>query len=194
MSDKPSGFFSRWQQRRQQVAEEEQVEKVEQQEVLPSKTAEVEASPAIVDEDQQQLDIEALPDPDSIEIGGSFAAFMGKQVDPLTKKAALRALWKQPHFNELDGLVEYGLDYSNQPKLTAEASAELVKKVFRKFVEKDEQTSSEAQKSPALADSTPMVEADQVAQEVDESRQTSEKNLITTDACHAEQSEADGNS
>ena len=82
-----------------------------------------------------------LPDPEQIEVGGSFARFMANNVDPAAKTAALRALWKQPHFNEIDGLLEYALDYSNQPKLSPEVSAELAKKIFRHIVKEEPEES-----------------------------------------------------
>ena len=95
-------------------------------------------------DDERLLMAEDLPDPEQIELGGSFAAFMANNVDPTAKKAALRALWKQPHFNEVCSMAEYALDYSNQPQLSAADSAELVKKVFRKFIEREEQAQQEA--------------------------------------------------
>ena len=146
---KSNGFFSRWSQRREQVAAEEAAlanqttaEKIA--ESTPTTTVDTAiVEPAAIppnaqdalprpDEDPNRiLTAEDLPNPEEIEIGGSFAKFMGANVDPAAKTAALRALWKQPHFNEIDGLLEYALDYSNQPKLTPEVSAELAQKVFR---------------------------------------------------------------
>ncbi|ASK70914.1 hypothetical protein CF168_19695 [Shewanella bicestrii] len=152
---KANGFFSRWSQRREQVAAEEaalaaQTTAENLAEVKPESTAEPAATtsepqdaPPKTDEDPNRLlTAEELPNPEEIEIGGSFAKFMGANVDPAAKTAALRALWKQPHFNEIDGLLEYALDYSNQPKLTPEVSAELAQKVFR-FITKENEESDE---------------------------------------------------
>ncbi|MGI2260982.1 DUF3306 domain-containing protein [Shewanella sp. GXUN23E] len=146
MSDKPSGLFSRWQQRREQVAQE--AEKALQEAPVAESSAETEQPLSVAGEpqdDERLLTAEDLPDPDQIEEGGSFAAFMAKNVDPTAKKAALRALWKQPHFNEVCGMAEYALDYSNQPLLSASDSAELVKKVFRKVIEREEQEAAQAE-------------------------------------------------
>lgn len=152
---KANGFFSRWSQRREQVAAEEaalaaQTTAENLAEVKPDTTAEPAATTSEpqdalpkTDEDPNRiLTAEELPNPEEIEIGGSFAKFMGANVDPAAKTAALRALWKQPHFNEIDGLLEYALDYSNQPKLTPEVSAELAQKVFR-FITKENEESDE---------------------------------------------------
>ena len=156
-----SGFLSRWNLRKQQVeaegeaevaAAEEAAQKLaEEQALAAQEQAESEqlaenALQQSTDETRVEADpdkiltAEDLPDPEKIEVGGSFASFMGANVDPATKSAALKALWKQPHYNEIDGLLEYALDYSNQPLLTPDVSAEIAKKVFRHMVkDKDEE-------------------------------------------------------
>ncbi|MFV0595493.1 DUF3306 domain-containing protein [Shewanella sp.] len=152
---KANGFFSRWSQRREQVAAEEAALAAQTTAEKPAEvnldtpvesaapTPELQDSVTQADEDPNRiLTAEELPNPEEIEIGGSFAKFMGANVDPAAKTAALRALWKQPHFNEIDGLLEYALDYSNQPKLTPEVSAELAQKVFR-FITKESEESDE---------------------------------------------------
>lgn len=151
MSDKPSGFFSRWNQRRQEVEDErlaDEVDSVEQESAVEQTeaTSQQELGQTDVSQDESQvLTAEDLPDPDKIEVGGSFASFMGANVDPVAKAAALKALWKQPQYNEIDGLLEYALDYSNQPKLSAEQSAEIAKKVFRHVTKKEEEPEAEEQ-------------------------------------------------
>ncbi|AEG09573.1 hypothetical protein Sbal183_4044 [Shewanella baltica OS183] len=155
-TQKTAGLLSRWNQRREQVAAEQARET--QEEAAPQAPIATEATVAVeplqptepatesnnaeCDDANRMLTAADLPNPDEIEIGGSFASFMGANVDPAAKSAALRALWKQPHFNEIDGLLEYALDYSNQPKLSAEVSAELAQKVFR-YITKDSETPDE---------------------------------------------------
>ncbi|MGL5906428.1 MAG: DUF3306 domain-containing protein [Shewanella sp.] len=154
---KTSGFFSRWTQRRERVAAQETLEAEQTLEVQqtqpmaePDLSAAAPTSPSadtkvITEEEPQRILTAAdLPNPEEIEIGGSFASFMGANVDPAAKTAALRALWKQPHFNEIDGLLEYALDYSNQPKLSPEVSAELAKKVFRFMTDDQEEQTDES--------------------------------------------------
>lgn len=142
MSDKPSGLLARWSLRRQQVQQEEEAEQMAQHSPEQA-TATIEpaneTSPVESSDDNKILMAADLPDPESIEVGGSFASFMANNVDPNAKAAALRALWKQPHYSEIDGLLEYALDYTNQPKLSPEVSAELAKKVFRHLNKDDEQ-------------------------------------------------------
>ena len=150
-----SGFLSRWNLRRQKVEDEKLADEIElvadqaepvqdlaeqdQAQVTTESSSELQAEPV---EEGKLLTADELPDPDKIEIGGSFASFMSANVDPSARSAALRALWKQPQYSEIDGLLEYALDYSNQPKLTPEHSAEIAKKVFR-YVTKDEDKEAE---------------------------------------------------
>lgn len=150
-----SGLLSRWNLRRQKVEQEAEADieipvtveaQVETEDAAITATPSAESSSGeVVESDEAQLlTAEDLPDPEKIEVGGSFASFMGANVDPAAKSAALKALWKQPHYSEIDGLLEYALDYSNQPKLSAEVSAELAKKVFRHVVkEKDDEEENE---------------------------------------------------
>lgn len=158
MSDKPSGLLARWNLRRQQVQAEEEAEAVapstaEENETL-SQEPTLDSTEQAIEGGEKLLTAEDLPDPEKIEVGGSFASFMADNVDPNAKTAALRALWKQPHYNEIDGLLEYALDYSNQPKLSADVSAELAKKVFRHVIkDKDEQEEVTAEEMTAEIES-----------------------------------------
>ncbi|MGI2001313.1 DUF3306 domain-containing protein [Shewanella frigidimarina] len=141
MSDKAEGLLNRWEIRRQRVAEEAQQEELlqlaqEKPDDYNILTAESPQDVSEIDADEV-VEPEALPDPNTIEVGGSFARFMAKSVDPTTKAAALRALWKQPQYGHIDGLLEYALDYTNQPLLSADVSAELASKVFRYVIEKE---------------------------------------------------------
>lgn len=128
------GLLSRWQQRKEKVEQE-------QQELDKALLVDSESSGDIDDESAEQpvlLTADELPDPEQIEIGGSFAGFMADNIDPAAKIAALRTLWKQPQYNEIDGLLEYALDYTDQAKLTVEHSAEITKKIFKHMTNSDD--------------------------------------------------------
>ena len=166
-----SGLLSRWNLRRQKVEQEAELETaevvetpLESEETTTATTVEAESTgvEAVEPDEAQLLTAEDLPDPEKIEVGGSFASVMGANVDPAAKSAALKALWKQPHYSEIDGLLEYALDYSNQPKLSADVSAELAKKVFRHVVkEKDDE---EEQEDTLALESDEMTSTEEVVQ------------------------------
>lgn len=138
MTQESNDFFTRWQQRIKSVEEEENTfSSLSSQQVSNKPIIKITDNETVTNEKNEEklLTLDDLPDPSAISIGGSFAQFMAKNVDPIAKKMALRSLWKQPHFNEIDGLLEYGLDYSNQPTLSDSESAHLMKKVFRYVVD-----------------------------------------------------------
>lgn len=55
---------------------------------------------------------EPLPSVESLTPASDFAPFMQSSVDPDVKTAALKQLFKDPHFNVMDGLDTYIEDYS----------------------------------------------------------------------------------
>ncbi|QDE29540.1 DUF3306 domain-containing protein [Shewanella polaris] len=178
MNDKSEGLLNRWELRRQRVAEEAEQEALLQQaqahaDEISTPTTESTQDVSTIDlKSDEALESEPLPDPSTIEVGGSFARFMAKSVDPTTKAAALRALWKQPQYGHIDGLIEYALDYTNQPLLSADVSAELASKVFRYVVEKElPEPELEADLAPTDLSSTELAQAEideQTDLEVDE--------------------------
>jgi len=55
-----------------------------------------------------------LPDPDTLEAGGDFRAFMDKAVPERLRRRALRRLWRSnPALANLDGMVDYGEDFTD---------------------------------------------------------------------------------
>ena len=174
------GLLSRWELRRQRVAAEAEQQALDTQaneslELVSEATEPAELDDVLPDVSPEE---EPLPDPSTIEVGGSFARFMAKNVDPTAKAAALRALWKQPQYGHIDGLLEYALDYSNQPILSADVSAELASKVFRYVVEKTETAEDEL-----LADSEAEMASDEaVATQISSETESTEvdESLVIT--------------
>ena len=55
-----------------------------------------------------------LPDPDTLQPGDDFRAFMAKAVPDRLRRRALRRLWQSnPALANLDGLVDYGEDFTD---------------------------------------------------------------------------------
>jgi hypothetical protein len=64
-------------------------------------------------EPEPALDLEALPDIESLTYESDFTVFMRKEVPAELRKRALQRLWRSdPVLANLDGLVEYGEDYT----------------------------------------------------------------------------------
>ena len=97
------GFLDRWS-RRKRVGDEEALAEAQPQAEPPAEELSEEEWLAKLD----------LPDPDTLKEGDDFAAFMRTGVPEFLKKRALRKLWlTNPALANLDGLLEYGEDYTD---------------------------------------------------------------------------------
>jgi hypothetical protein len=72
---------------------------------------------------------EPLPPVDSLTFDSDFAAFMQPKVDEGTKRAALKKLFSNEHFNVMDGLDIYVGDYT-QPDPMPEGMLDKLAKVY----------------------------------------------------------------
>ena len=73
--------------------------------------------------------VEPLPPVDSLTFDSDFAAFMQPKVDEGTKRAALKKLFSNEHFNVMDGLDIYVGDYT-QPDPMPEGMLDKLAKVY----------------------------------------------------------------
>lgn len=68
--------------------------------------------------------VETLPSLDELTPDSNFTGFMDKRVPDFLRRQALRKLWlSDPAFSLIDGMHEYGEDYSMMVQLAAGASA-----------------------------------------------------------------------
>ena len=66
------------------------------------------------DDKPSDIDLDALPDIDSMDANSDFSVFMQDGIPEALRTRALRKLWQtDPVFNVVDGLVEYGEDFSD---------------------------------------------------------------------------------
>lgn len=106
--EKTGGDF--WSRRKAAVREAEAKETGEAQ------AEAVAAGQAAIEEktDEEILEQLGLPDPDSMKEGDDFSAFLAAAVPQRLRRRALRRLWAvNPALANLDGLIEYGEDYTD---------------------------------------------------------------------------------
>jgi hypothetical protein len=74
-----------------------------------------------------------LPPVDELTLDSDFRGFFHSKVDEDVKRAALKKLFSDPHFNVMDGLDTYIDDYSKSDPLPAEMLAQMksAQKIFR---------------------------------------------------------------
>lgn len=103
MSDEKS-FLARWSERKR--AED-----------IPTPAPAVAPAPAPEPDTRPDEDILAeagLPDPATLGPGDDFTGFMAREIPAHLRRRALRTLWaSNPALANLDGLVEYGEDYTD---------------------------------------------------------------------------------
>ncbi|AVA36802.1 DUF3306 domain-containing protein [Cupriavidus metallidurans] len=127
MSDGDSSFLSRWSRRKAAVREgkpvpEEQVqEQVQPPAVLPSSTAtSPDVAAAVPTPAASAVPMPTLADVAVLRPGDNIARFVAQGVDESVKRAALKTLFADPHFNVMDGLDTYIDDYSKPDPIPPE--------------------------------------------------------------------------
>jgi len=119
MSD--SSFLTRWSRRKTAMREGHAVPDEPEVPVAP---AQPEASPpAVPQEPVAAAERPSLPDMADVALlkpGDSIARFIARGVDENVKRAALKTLFADPHFNVMDGLDTYIDDYGKPDPIPAE--------------------------------------------------------------------------
>jgi hypothetical protein len=93
-TETPEEFLSRWSRRKQQAREQ------------PAEQKPVAVTPAT------QAQPPVLPPVEGLNMDSDFRGFLHPKVDESLRRAALKKLFREPHFNVMDGLDTYIDDYS----------------------------------------------------------------------------------
>ncbi|MCG6904492.1 MAG: DUF3306 domain-containing protein [Rhodobacter sp.] len=130
MSRDDSTMFDRWSERKRAAAAEQ-----------AEQPAPVDAAPVVADPAQTEEEILeqlGLPDPDTLGEGDDFTAYLKTGIPEFLRKRALRRLWRtNPVLANVDGLVEYGEDYTDAAMVPAVVSTlyQVGKGMLRKVAE-----------------------------------------------------------
>lgn len=144
-------FLSRWSKRKLQARKGESV---------PAEPASPPPSPAPVAMPPAEAEAEEpLPPVESLTPESDFTPFMKPEVDGSVRNQALKALFRDPQFNVMDGLDVYIDDYS-KPDPLPEGWLERMNQVAR-LVVCDPDPAEEPPKAPAEA--APAAEAPEAA-------------------------------
>jgi hypothetical protein len=156
--DPTEGFLSRWSRRKAKARSEPAAAPPAATE---SSGPAAKTAPASLQEVPEQdasspVDPKDLPDIASLDASSDFQVFMRPGVPPHLRTLALRKLWQSdPIFSKLDGLVEYGEDYSiaSWPK----GAIKTAYRIGRGFVNELETLETKAEPGPLepISDPTP---------------------------------------
>ena len=152
--NKPADFWSR---RREAVAQEATAEQVADEQIALAELSEAEIL--------QELD---LPDPDTLQPGDDFSAFMAKAVPEAIRRRALRTLWRSnPVLANVDMLVDYGEDFTDSATVMANMQTAYqvgkgmlkhIEEMARQAVEPDEDDTEEETDEVMMAEAEPVDE------------------------------------
>lgn len=123
MSDRgeKGGLLSRWERRKAAVA----AEQARERDISPAgqdapQLATEPHAPAEVETDEAVLERLGLPAPETLRPDDDFAAFLQAPLSAALRRRALRQLWRmKPALANLDGLLDYGEDFTSEGKLGA---------------------------------------------------------------------------
>jgi hypothetical protein len=143
------GFASRWSQRKR-AAEAGLTDDLAPAPGTDGKTQVAETAPDQRSDDEVLAEL-GLPDPDTLNEGDDFGAFMSKAVPQRLRSRALRRLWlSNPAYAEIDMLVEYGGDFTDAATVVENLqTAYTVGRGFAdKFLKPDDDMAEEPVDSP----------------------------------------------
>lgn len=118
-----------------------------------------------------------LPDPETLEAGSDFSAFMAPGVSGPLRRQALKRLWATGNYNVRDGLDDYDADYN---KLLKPMTSELASKL-RRWTNKVEEA---VDNSLAEAESKPPAEKESLTPDAESGsseKDSSEKDIALDD-------------
>ena len=141
------GFLDRW----SRLKEAGDPPETAAPELAPPADAPLVEAPEVDERTDEEILAElGLPDPDDLTLGDDFTGFMSKAVPDRLRRRALRQLWRaNPVLANLDGLVEYGEDYTDSA-MVIENLQTLYQVGKGMFVEPEEP--EEAEENDAVAD------------------------------------------
>lgn len=106
-------FLQRWARRKADVAGADPAD--EEPVIETASPAGAAPAPAAPDSDAEEpeIDLAALPDVESLDESSDFSVFMQNGIPEELRTRALQRLWRlDPSFGHIDGLLEYGEDFT----------------------------------------------------------------------------------
>jgi len=112
MSDSDASFLSRWSRRKTAVREGKAVPEEAQAPAVPPRHDVAPPAQEPVAPAADSSPLPTLADVAQLRPGDNIARFVAQGVDESVKRAALKTLFADPHFNVMDGLDTYIDDYT----------------------------------------------------------------------------------
>ena len=158
----PDGFLSRWSRRKAQVrdgAAALPVTAPEPATAAPSVVAEMPAAapvtPTAADTQLTTAPLPTLADVAQLTRESDYSRFVAGGVDEGVKRAAMKKLFTDPHFNVMDGLDTYIDDYGKPDPIPLAMLRQMNQSKILKLFEDDEEEKDKDKPAPAADVATP---------------------------------------
>lgn len=166
------GFLGRWSRRKAEARTEEKTATPGPADLDEERASDVVPGEAEADHQSPGVDLDSLPDIESLGPTSDFSVFMRAGVPADLRMKALRKLWRmKPELANLDGLVDYGEDLTGSFKVVDHLKTAY--QVGRGFLKSDE--------GPAPAETDEAVPVSEDVAEAIEGPAADEADPTTTD-------------
>ena len=175
-------FLSRWSRRKHAASQGKPVEEVPAEKVSEALPAAQGSNPVV------EAAPEPLPPVESLTPESDFAPFMKPGVDPATRQAALKTLFRDPRFNVMDGLDVYIDDYTKPDPIPEEWMGQLSQLArLGDFNQREAERAKEAQNEAGEPQIESKPEQQQAVGEskVDASSHTANKDVTPPEVGHS---------
>ena len=153
----PDGFLSRWSRRKEQ-ARSGVAEAPEALPVAPEPAdapVAARAEPAPPQELPAAAPLPTLADVAQLTRESDYSRFVAGGVDEGVKRAAMKKLFTDPHFNVMDGLDTYIDDYGKPDPIPLAMLRQMNQSKFLRLFDDEEEKEAEVQKPAQTADANP---------------------------------------
>jgi hypothetical protein len=151
-------FLSRWSRRKRAskaAQDRPTADALHEASGIPSASIESESALPAKAQARAEADPKPLPPVESLTPESDFTPFMGRDVDPAIRRGALKALFRDPRHNVMDGLDVYIDDYS-KPDPLPEGWLEKMNQVARLGIFRPQEPVAEGEAAdPAGAEEVP---------------------------------------
>ncbi len=176
-----SGFLSRWSQRKQAIKQGVALPEplppaptleesgLKQKQAFARTDPALSATDLVAKEPQEAPPVERPPAPTMQDVHGltpqsDFKPFMRTNVAPEVKNAAMKQLFKDPHFNTMDMMDVYVDDYSKPDPLPPEMLRKMAVTQFLGFWKEEEEAAEKAAAEKKAREDAVAVTGENVAQ------------------------------
>ncbi len=162
------GFLGRWSQRKQAARAGQALQEPQSKPLIQQATGQAPESTAVPGLPQEvsppQPPALTLADAQVLTPDSNFAPFVAREVAPEVRNAAMKKLFADPHYNQMDRMDVYIDDYSQADPLPESMLRQMVSAKFLKLFEDEAESADKGMTNAGASDDAKRATSDFVAQ------------------------------